>query len=65
MNEIIREKLNIHRLNVWSGIWSGDIIVPCIIDVTVSRETDHETWRGVVLPELEFSLLHDNSDIVR
>jgi hypothetical protein len=40
-------------------------MVPCFIDVTVSGETDHETWRGVVLPELEVSPLHDSSDIIR
>jgi hypothetical protein len=65
MNELTGEKLNIYRLKVWSGIWSGDIMGPCFIAVTVSGQTDHETWRGVVLPELEVSRLHENSDIIR
>jgi hypothetical protein len=43
MNELKGEKLNIRLLKVWSGILSGDIMVPCFIDVTVSGETDHET----------------------
>lgn len=65
MTELIGQKLNIGRLNVWSGTWSSDIVGPCFIDVTASGEIDHETWRGVVLPELEFSPLRDKSDIIR
>jgi len=64
MNELIGEKWNIRNLNVWSGIWSGDIIGPCFIDGTVIGETDHETWRGFV-PELEVGPVNDNSDIIR
>jgi len=65
MNELIEEKLNIGRLNVWSGTWSSDIVGRCFIDVTASGEIDHETRRGIVLPELEVSPLRDKSDIIR
>jgi hypothetical protein len=63
-HEFIQEELNVTGLTVWAGIWSGGIVGPYFFDGTVTGESCLEMLREVILPELEYSSLYDNTEII-
>jgi hypothetical protein len=64
MHELIQEKLNFRGLTFWGGIWSGGIVGPYFIDVTLTGE--HTMKYEVTLFCLNEgkSPLHDNTEII-